>query len=123
MTDAGLSIAEAASRAKLSAHTLRYYERAGLIRDVPRDASGRRRYGEQDVAWVEFLRRLRATGMPIREMRRYAELVWEGDATYAERGALLVAHRERVRARLAELEDCLGVLDFKIDLYRKGSLK
>ena len=93
-----LSIAEAAARAGLTTHTLRYYERDGLmLAPVDRSASGHRRYTERDLTWIELITRLRSTGMPIREVRRYADLVRAGDGNEAERLACS-AHRERVEA-------------------------
>ncbi|HEU4657807.1 MAG TPA: MerR family transcriptional regulator [Capillimicrobium sp.] len=114
-----LSISDAAAQAGVSAHTLRYYERAGLLDAVAREGSGHRRFGEADLARVEFVSRLRATGMPIRDVRRYVDLVRAGDDTEPERLALLVEHRERVRAHLAEVRRSLERIDAKIDLYRE----
>lgn len=116
---APMTIADAAEASGLSAHTLRYYEKAGLLRSVERAGSGHRRYTEDDLRWIDFLTKLRSTGMPIRQMRHYAELVWAGDGTEPERLALLEAHRDQVRARLAETQTCLTRIDYKIDLYRK----
>jgi DNA-binding transcriptional MerR regulator len=113
---ATLSIAEMAERTGVSPHTLRYYERIGLL-DVDRDASGYRVYSAADFARVVFLTRLRMTGMPIRELQRYIALVGEGDATVPERRAMLLAHREAVRAQLAELTFALETIDFKIATY------
>lgn len=113
-----LTIAEAASATGLTAHTLRYYERDGLLLDaVERASSGHRRYTARDLAWIHLLTRLRATGMPIREIREYAELVREGDGTEARRMALLQAHRDAVRAQLAEVQDHLATIEMKIDVY------
>lgn len=115
----GYSIAEAAERLGLTAHTLRYYERDGLMLEpVERSASGQRRYSDQDLEWVTLIARLRSTGMPIREVRRYTELVRLGDATEEERLTLLEGHREAVLARLAEVTDHLGAIDTKIKVYR-----
>jgi DNA-binding transcriptional MerR regulator len=112
------SIAEAAEQSGLTAHTLRYYERDGLLlTGVGRSTSGHRRYTSRDLAWIELITRLRATGMPIREVRRYAELVRSGDGNEAERLALLVAHRERVEAQLAEVTAHLRAIDHKIGIY------
>jgi DNA-binding transcriptional MerR regulator len=116
---AELTISDAARTSGVSAHTLRYYERAGLLRPVSRAGSGHRRYGEDDLAWIDFHTKLRSTGMPIRQMRRYAELVWAGPDTEPERLALLEAHRDQVRAQLAETERCLKRIAHKIDLYRE----
>ncbi|HYA52435.1 MAG TPA: MerR family transcriptional regulator [Streptosporangiaceae bacterium] len=116
---AGLSIAEAARRTGVSVHTLRYYERAGLVvTAVDRTAGGRRRYHQLDLDWIVICTRLRATGMPIRTIRRYAELVSAGPGNEQERLALLEAHRAEVNARLAEIEENLRLIDHKIDVYR-----
>ncbi|WP_433461687.1 MerR family transcriptional regulator [Spirillospora sp. CA-128828] len=119
MTDAGVTIAEAARRTGVSVHTLRYYERAGLVvAPVDRTATGRRRYHRLDLDWIKICTRLRATGMPIRTIRRYAELVSAGRGNEQERLALLEAHRADVSARLAEIQDNLKLIDHKIDVYR-----
>lgn len=112
-----MKIGELAKRSGLSAHTLRYYERIGLLPFAARDASGQRDYAPAILVWIEFLGRLKTTGMPIREMLRYANLRARGEETQAERCELLVAHRERVRAHVAELTHCLLVLDKKIAAY------
>jgi DNA-binding transcriptional MerR regulator len=111
---AGMSIGEAALRTGVSAHTLRYYEQAGLIAPVSRGGRGERRYAPDDLDWVRLLRRLRSTGMPIREVRRFAELRRQGDATRDERRALLEAHRASVAGRIAELERGLHEIDAKL---------
>jgi DNA-binding transcriptional MerR regulator len=114
-----LSIAEAAEASGLSAHTLRYYERAGLLEPVSRNGSGHRRYREPDLEQITFLARLRATGMPIRDLRRYAELMKIGDATNAERLALLEAHRDAVRTSLEATAQNLELVEWKIDYYNE----
>jgi len=116
---AGLSIAEAARRTGVSVHTLRYYERAGLVvTAVDRTAGGRRRYHQLDLDWIVICTRLRATGMPIRTIRRYAELVSAGPGNEQERLALLEAHRAEVTAKLARTRENLKLIDHKIDVYR-----
>ncbi|MCW2786028.1 MAG: transcriptional regulator, MerR family [Marmoricola sp.] len=113
-----LSIAEAAAQTGLTAHTLRYYERDGLmLASVDRSSSGHRRYHEQDLTWIELISRLRSTGMPIRDVRRYAALVRAGSGNEAERLALLTAHRERVEAQLSEVAGHLRAIDHKIGIY------
>ena len=112
------SIAEAARRSGLPAHTLRYYERDGLmLRRIERSASGQRRYTENDLRWVHMLTCLRATGMPIREIRAYAELVRADDGNERARLEMLQAHRERVLVSLREVTGHLGAIDRKIGLY------
>jgi DNA-binding transcriptional MerR regulator len=114
----GLTIAEAAAETGLTADTLRYYERGGLmLRPVPRAASGHRHYAEADLTWIRLITKLRSTGMPIRDVRRYTELCRAGDGNEAERLELLRAHRQVVLARLAEVQDHLGAIDYKIGLY------
>jgi DNA-binding transcriptional MerR regulator len=110
------SIAEAAERTGVTAHTLRYYERIGLL-DVGRRTSGHRRYSGHVLERVAFIGRLRATEMPIRDIQRYFALADEGPATKTARLALLEAHRTRVRSRLREIEHALGVIEHKIARY------
>lgn len=112
-----MKIGELAKRTGLSTHTIRYYERIGLLPHADRDQSGQRDYDASILIWIEFLGRLKTTGMPIREMLRYAALRENGVCTEAERSDLLEQHRERVRAHVAELQACLLVLDTKIAGY------
>ncbi len=114
-----LTIADAAKVSGLSAHALRYYERAGLLDPIDRDASGHRRYRDEDLDRIRFLTKLRATGMPIRDVRRYAELLRDGEDNAAERVALLEAHRAAVVAQLEETARNLELIDWKINLYRE----
>jgi DNA-binding transcriptional MerR regulator len=114
-----LSISEAAAKSGLSAHTLRYYERAGLLEPISRNGSGHRRYAEDDLERIRFLSKLRATGMPIRQVRRYAELLNGGDETNEERLALLEEHRASVSALLAQTTQHLELIEWKIDFYRE----
>lgn len=114
-----LSIAEAAEASGLSVHTLRYYERTGLLEPVRRNGSGHRRYRAADLERITFLTRLRATGMPIREVRRYAELMKAGEATNEERLALLEAHRVNVLAGLETTARNLELVEWKIRFYKE----
>ncbi len=114
--DKSLTIAEVADQTSVSAHTLRYYERIGLI-DISRHASGHRRYSSHDIDRIVFIGRLRATAMPIRDIQRYFELVADGPSTERERLALLEAHRNTVRDRLEEFEAALDAIEHKIAYY------
>ena len=114
----GWSTGEAAAKCGLSQHTLRWYERIGLLEAVERGPDGRRRYSEADLDWLSLLTKLRATGMPVREMLRYAELVRSG-AGQAERLDLLRRHREDVLRAMAIQQECLKLLDHKIDFYTR----
>lgn len=112
-----MKIGQLARRSGLSAHTIRYYERIGLLPFADRDASGQRDYDASILTWLDFLGRLKATGMPIREMLVYAGLRERGETTLSERRDLLDRHRQHVRAEIAMLEANLLVLDTKIAGY------
>jgi DNA-binding transcriptional MerR regulator len=112
------SIGEAAAKCGLPPHTLRWYERIGLVSPVARGSDGRRRFSDADLDWLALITRLRETGMPVRDMQRYAELVRSGDGE-AERLELLRRHREEVRRALAAQKECLRLLNSKIDLYSR----
>ncbi|HEX6418874.1 MAG TPA: MerR family transcriptional regulator [Acidimicrobiales bacterium] len=114
--DRPLGIAEAAARTGVTAHTLRYYERIGLL-DVPRDTAGHRAYTQAEIARVVFITRLRLTAMPIRDIQAYFRLVAAGPGNEDQRLALLERHRDQVKARLADLESALAVIEFKIGTY------
>src|SRR5690349_7822967 len=117
--DTSLTIAEAAEATGLTTHTLRYYERDGLMLAVDRAPSGHRRYTGQDLGWIRMVTRLRGTGMPIREVRAYAELVRAGDGNEEARLALLRAHRDRVQQQLVEVAAHLDAIELKIHLYER----
>src|SRR5262245_19645313 len=119
MTSSTHTISDAARLSGVSAHTLRYYERAGLLDPIDRATSGHRRYAEEDLARIQFLTKLRSTGMPIRQVRKYAQLLRQGDDSHVARLALLESHREAVRADLAETERNLELIDRKIAFYRE----
>ncbi|MEZ0294104.1 MAG: MerR family transcriptional regulator [Solirubrobacteraceae bacterium] len=120
VTAEALSISDAANATGLSVHTLRYYERAGLMLDpVERAPSSHRRYTEDEIRWVTLLTRLRATGMPIRRIRDYADLVRAGDGNEDERLALLEAHRAAVLEQLEVMRANLDAIEFKIERYRE----
>ncbi|OPF76822.1 MerR family transcriptional regulator [Streptomyces antioxidans] len=111
------SISEVVAHTGLTAHTLRWYERIGLMPHVDRTHTGQRRFTNRDLDWLDLVGKLRLTGMPVADMVRYAELVRQGEQTFAEREELLTTHRENVRERIAELQSTLEVLDFKINVY------
>ncbi|MFI6429952.1 MerR family transcriptional regulator [Rhodococcus oryzae] len=117
-----LSIAEAAERTGLSTHTLRYYERAGLmLTAVDRASSRHRRYSDDDITWVGFLTKLRSALMPIAQVREYVDLVRLGEATRAARLHMLQRHRVSVVAKLDDISQALTAIDAKIAIYSKGS--
>jgi DNA-binding transcriptional MerR regulator len=112
-----MKIGDLARQSGISAHTLRYYERIGLLPYADRDRSGRRDYDASILTWIAFLGRLKATGMTISTMLRYADLRAQGAATGPERRRLLEHHREQVRQRIADFQGCLLLLDTKIAGY------
>lgn len=112
-----MKIGELARRSGMTAHTIRYYERIGLLPYAHRDGGRQRDYDASILGWIEFLHRLKTTGMPISDMLRYAKLRSAGDATSRERQLLLQAHRVAVAARVASLHEALSALDAKIAGY------
>jgi DNA-binding transcriptional MerR regulator len=112
----GWTTREAAEKCGLTQYTVRWYERIGLLDRVERTPDGRRRFSDADLDWLLLLSKLRATGMPVRDMLGYAELVRSG-AREQERVDLLRVHRERVRQALREQQECLKLLDAKIGNY------
>jgi DNA-binding transcriptional MerR regulator len=113
------SVGEVAARVGLTVHTLRWYEQEGLVEPVGRDSAGRRRYTKEDVDWLVLLTKLRRTGMPVRDMRRYAELARSGDHTLGERLRLFEEHRDRVLARISDLQQDLEMINYKIEAYSR----
>ncbi len=114
-----LTIQEVAQATGLSAHTLRYYERIGLIHPIDREQNSHRRYTTDDVGWIDFLTKLRAIGMSIKDMQRYAALQRRGDETLAERVEMLMSLRDKVEAHMDELNEHLKLIYYKIELYSK----
>ncbi|MFJ5678059.1 MerR family transcriptional regulator [Streptomyces sp. NPDC093097] len=113
-----LSIGQVAERTGLSVHALRFYEREGLlVGPVHRTSGGRRRYSSFDVDWLLICVKLRESGMPLADLKRFAELVRQGPGNEAERLGLLDAHRLRVDAQIQALEECRSVIAWKVGVY------
>jgi DNA-binding transcriptional MerR regulator len=119
MTSNTLSIGELSRLSGVSPHTLRYYEAEGILMPATRAANGHRRYRAEDALWLEFVLRLKLTGMPLAEIRQYAALRAQGDRTLQPRLAMLKLHRERLGARIDELATYARTLDDKIRTYRR----
>jgi DNA-binding transcriptional MerR regulator len=111
------SIHELAKFYSLSPHTLRYYEKIGLIRGVDRDVSGRRKYTEWHRSWIRYLLCFKSTGMPLKDLRDYLILLDQGDKNISERKEILVKHRERVIKRMKEIKTSLELIEQKIAYY------
>ena len=114
-----LTIQQAVKATGLTAHTLRYYERIGLIHPIDREQNTRRCYTSDDIGWIDFLTKLRATGMSIRDMQKYAQLQRQGEETLPQRVEMLKALRDQVEQRIDELNEHLKLVYYKIDLYEK----
>ena len=112
-----LTIQEAAEETGLTVHTLRYYERIGLLMPIGRAANGHRRYSQQDINLIRTLNRWRQTGMPLIDIQYYVKLIQEGDSTAGKRRQLLEAHRQTVANQIEELQATLQLIDFKIQNY------
>lgn len=111
-----MTISEVVTILKISVHTLRYYEKIGLIRQVSR-TGGRRNYSKMDLTWLEFILRLKRTRMPLQEIRHYADLWYEGNETIPQRKTMLLAHRQRLQSEMVALQDHMDILEKKITLY------
>jgi len=114
-----LTIQEVSEATGLSAHTLRYYERIGLIHPIEREENTRRLYTDDDLGWLDFLLKLRATGMSIKDMQKYAELQRQGDVTLPDRVQMLKSLQSKVEARMNELDEHLKLICYKIEIYQQ----
>ena len=112
------TIQQMADITELSIHTLRYYEQIGLMFNVPRANNGHRRYGLWHINWMTFVKRLRATGMPVAQIAEYAELLQIGTSTIDERLTLLEDHRDALESNIRELQQNLQSINAKITLYK-----
>ena len=115
-----MTIAEVSRKYDITADTLRYYERIGLIPAVPRNKSGVRDYDEASCGWVELMKCMRSAGVQIEALIEYVALYQQGDGTIDARRELLVEQREQLRARMADMQASLDRLDYKIERYEKG---
>lgn len=115
-----MTIAEASRKYGLSADTLRYYERIGLIPTVHRTKSGIRDYTEEDCRWIEFAKCMRGAGLPIEALIEYLALFQAGDSTIEARKELLCEQRDQLREKIAEMQKTLERLDGKIERYEQG---
>lgn len=113
-------IKDVSEKTGISAHTLRSYDKEGLLPFVARTGSGQRLFGEDDLEWLDLISCLKSTGMPIKEIRHFIGLCQDGDGSLAERLAMFLAHRTAVEAKLALLKGHLRIIDRKIGYYAKA---
>jgi len=118
-----MKIAEVSEKYGLSADTLRYYEKVGLIPPVHRSDGGIRDYDELDLRRVDFIKCMRGAGLPIEVLTEYMALVQQGDSTIEARKEILVDQRDQLEARMEEMQKTLDRLNYKIDVYEKALLK
>ena len=117
-----MTIAEVSRKYDISADTLRYYERIGLIPPVPRTRGGLRDSGEESCGWIQLMKCMRAAGVQIEALIEYVDLFQQGDATLDARKALLVEQRDQLVSRMAEMQASLDLLNQKIDRYEQGMM-
>lgn len=117
---ADIEISDVSKRMRLNSGTLRYYESIGLITDIKRNASGKRVYSEKDIKWIEMLGRLRATGMNINKMKKYAQLRRIGDSTITERKNMMKEHLKFIENKIEELSKSRDYVAKKVAIYTEG---
>ncbi len=113
------SISDISEIVKISQHTLRYYEKIGLLTGVERNSKGRRSYSENDVNLLNFINCLRSTGMPIKQIKSYLDFMRMGDATIQERKRILSCHLEFMKKQVKNFENCCKILEYKMENYEK----
>lgn len=118
-----MTIAEISSKYGLSADTLRYYEKEGLIPKVNRTSGGIRDYTEEDCRWIEFVKCMRNAGLEIEVLAKYLALFQKGDSTIAQRKELLIRQRDQLAARLDDMQKTLDRLNYKIESYEHTVVK
>ena len=114
-----MNIKEFSHIAGISAHTLRYYEKVGIFQDINRNASGHRDFTETDIAWAKFINRLKETGMPLAQIRQYADLRKQGASTTHARRQLLMHHAAFLETKIEAEQRHLDKIHEKIKLYEK----
>lgn len=118
-----MRISEVTEKTELSPDTLRYYERIGLIAPISRNESGIRDYQEKDIKRIEFIKCMRQAGIPVKTLNQYIRLAEQGDCTISARKAILVQQREELQSKMAEMQETLDLLNYKIQVYEERVLK
>lgn len=112
-------ISEISKRSGLSVHTLRYYEKEGLLTNISRNESGRRIYSESDLIWLTWIQRLKSTGMKLEDIKRFSDLRSMGDSSISERKNILIEHSIKLKHDMRRLQDELDIVEFKIEAYKE----
>lgn len=118
MVENEYTIQQVAEIKRISAFTLRYYEKIGLLAPVNRHDNSHRRYRDEDLGWIDFIKLLRETGMPVQQMKEFMDLARAGDPTIPQRVAVLTEHRTQLSAHISALQAHLDHLDHKINFYQ-----
>ncbi len=118
-----MNMREFSGMVELSSHTLRYYEKIGLLKNVQRNSSGHRVYTQKDLDWVSFIKRLKETGMPLDNILQYAALREKGAKTTSERQQLLESHQQCLKAHIEHQQQHVLALEEKINLYKDGKVR
>lgn len=118
-----MQISEVSEKYDISADTLRYYEKIGLLPPVRRSKSGLRDYGESDLHWIDFIKCMRSAGLPVEQLIQYVQLFPQGEASAEARKKILQEQREQIAARIAELQRTLDLLDSKIAAYESSMIQ
>lgn len=113
-----MRISEAALQSRLSADTIRFYEREGLLQPIARSPQGSREFSAQDLRWLRLFERLRSTGMPLADMKRYADLAQAGPSTASARRQMLQAHLKRLDEQQSKIDACRSLVEGKIATYQ-----
>ena len=116
-------ISEISKISGLSVHTLRYYEKEGLLENVTRNDSGRRVYSNDDLVWIEWIQRLKSTGMSLDEIRQFSSLRYLGDDSISQRKDMLIDHSMKLKSNIQKLREELSVVDYKIKAYEEKEKK
>ncbi|HOO33945.1 MAG TPA: MerR family transcriptional regulator [Thermotogota bacterium] len=114
-----MTIKEVSDKLGLSVYTLRYYEKEGLVRNVKREPNGFRNYSDEDVGWLDLIMKLKLTRMPLKDLKKYADLYYANDPDMDKRIEILQVHKQRVQREIETLMIADQVIDRKIDIYTK----
>ncbi|MBI9050227.1 MAG: MerR family transcriptional regulator [Anaerolineaceae bacterium] len=117
------TIQQVANETGISEYTLRYYEKIGLMMDIHRAENGHRRYAQDDIEWINFLKQLKATGMPLAQIQLFATLRKQGLGTSKQRREMLEVHREKMIQKIQSINKCLDVVEYKIERHRRNETK
>ena len=113
------TIKQISEKTNLTEHTIRYYDREGLIPLITRTKSGIRQFSEDDLEWINLICCLRNSGMPLQEIKEFMQLCLKGKDSLEERRELLIRHRTRIQEQMANLDNSLNIVNFKIEHYKE----